>query len=204
MFWTRSNSCPPCESTSERNIPPQAAQARAHKQAADNALAMLRQEHEEAMVKQREEHAAELERMLGEQREVYEARVNELQKEREELKALGDYSPEAPRLFGVGMRLEVRDDGGYYIKKLVEGGGAYKSGLVMEGDKVCLHEDFRGFVLSCFGFLHSCISETNIVQKVSKGLCVCFFATRLNKMLPGSDPPGSLMCKGCRRRRQQR
>jgi C-terminal processing protease CtpA/Prc len=112
---------------------------------------MLRQEHEEAMLKQREEHAAELERMLGEQREMYESRVNELQKEREELRALGDYSPEAPRLFGVGMRLEVRDDGGYYIKKLVEGGGAYKSGLVMEGDKVGSRADFRGFVSSRFG-----------------------------------------------------
>ena len=139
---------------------------------------MLRQEHEEAMLKQREEHAAELERMLGEQREMYESRVNELQKEREELRALGDYSPEAPRLFGVGMRLEVRDDGGYYIKKLVEGGGAYKSGLVMEGDKVGHHADFRGFVSSRFVLLHAW--RTRLLCKRPEN-CVGFFASTLNE-----------------------
>ncbi len=54
------------------------------------------------------------------------------------------------RFFGLGIELENRD-GEYYVKRLMQGGTAYSSGLVKENDRIVAIADAAGDLLNISG-----------------------------------------------------
>ena len=64
------------------------------------------------------------------------------------------------RFFGLGIELENRD-GEYYVKRLMQGGTAYSSGLVKENDRIVTIADAKGELLNISG-----MSNTDVVSMI--------------------------------------